>query len=71
LHSKVIDLSITAVVFGGDAPTLFTPKPLVQVAAMSALIDRPALQSTSSSMVTLEWCTKPPVEMPTTLPHDE
>src|SRR5262252_4455993 len=47
LHSKVIDLSMTAVVFGGDAPTLLAPNPLIQVAATSAFVDRATLQSTS------------------------
>jgi hypothetical protein len=45
---------MTAVVFGGEAPTAFRPNPLVHAAAVSAVDDRAALQSTSWSIVTLE-----------------
>src|SRR6185503_15997415 len=75
LHSLVIVLSITATVHGGDVPArpvglVLVPNPLVQAAAVSALVERPTAQSTSWSSVTLKWWTKPPVEMPIVLPHD-
>jgi len=47
LHSKIIDLSMTAVLVGGEAPTALLPKRLAHAAATSALVDRAALQSTS------------------------
>ncbi len=47
LHWKSIDLSMTAVVLGGEAPTALVPNPLVHVAPTSAFVDRPMLQSTS------------------------
>src|SRR6478672_3578467 len=55
LHSKVIVLSMTAVVHGGEVPVLLigsvlVPNPFVQVAAMSALVERPTEQSTSCSI---------------------
>src|SRR6185436_4189075 len=75
LHSFVIVLSMTATVHGGEVPArpvglVLVPKPLVQVGAVSALVDRPTAQSTSWSIVTLKWWTKPPVETPIELPHE-
>ena len=52
LHSNVIVLSMTAVVHVGDVPVfpvglVLVPNPLVHVAVVSALADRPTAQSTS------------------------
>ena len=74
LHSKVIVLSMTAVVQGGEVPVaplglVFVPNPLVHDAAVSAFVDRPTAQSSSCPIATLKWWMKPPVEMPTAFPH--